>query len=57
MKTRQIVFDIVVGRSINRGIGINNGLPWKISRDMKMFKKLTTSGNEKNFVIMGRKTF
>jgi dihydrofolate reductase len=45
MKTRQIPFDIVVGRTTNRGIGINNGLPWKISKDMKMFKKITSFGN------------
>jgi dihydrofolate reductase len=45
MKARQIPFDIVVGQSINRGIGINNSLPWKLPRDLKMFKKITTSGN------------
>lgn len=44
MTTRQIPFDIIVGRSINRGIGINNSLPWKLPSDLKMFKKITTSG-------------
>jgi len=45
MQTRQIVFDLVVAQAINRGIGVNNSLPWKIPRDLKMFKKITTSGS------------
>ncbi len=43
--TRQIPFDLVVARSINYGIGLNNGIPWKLSNDLKMFKKITTSGS------------
>lgn len=57
MTTRQIPFDLVVARSINFGIGLNGSIPWKLSSDLKMFKKITTSGSEKNAIIMGRKTF
>lgn len=38
---------------INRVIGKNNSLPWKLPEDMKRFKEIT-SGKP---VIMGRKTF
>ncbi|WP_226034743.1 dihydrofolate reductase [Aquibacillus saliphilus] len=37
----------------NRVIGYNNELPWRLPKDLKFFKELTTS----NMVIMGRKTF
>jgi dihydrofolate reductase len=57
MSNRQIPFDFVVARCINNGIGLNNGIPWKLPSDLKMFKKITTSGMEKNSIIMGRKTF
>lgn len=57
MATRQIPFDLVVARTLSGGIGKNNQLPWKLPSDMKMFKKITTSGTQGNSVIMGRKTF
>ena len=38
------------------GIGINNRLPWKISKDMQYFKEITI-GSGKNAVVMGRKTW
>jgi dihydrofolate reductase len=57
MNSRQPIFDLVVARSINFGIGLNNTIPWKLPSDLKMFKKITTSGALKNAVIMGRKTF
>ena len=34
-------------------IGLDNGIPWKCSQDLKDFKKAT----EGNVVIMGRKTW
>lgn len=37
----------------NNVIGMDNDLPWKLPRDLKFFKELTTGHN----VIMGRKTF
>ena len=32
-------------------------LPWKLPGDLQMFKKITSSGQKGNTVIMGRKTF
>ena len=57
MSSRQISFDLVVARTLKGGIGKDNKLPWKLPSDMKMFKKITTSGLHQNSVIMGRKTF
>lgn len=54
---RQIPFDLVIARTLKGGIGKNNQLPWKIPRDLQMFKKITTSGSATNSVIMGRKTY
>ena len=44
---------IIVAYSKNRAIGKNNQLPWKLSDDLKNFKKITMG----NSIIMGRKTF
>ncbi len=44
---------IIAAMDKNRVIGKDNKLPWRISDDLKNFKKLTTG----NTVIMGRKTF
>ena len=44
---------IIVGLTKKRIIGKNNDLPWKISDDLKNFKKHT---NNKT-IIMGRKTY
>jgi hypothetical protein len=57
MSVRQIPFDLVIGRTLKGGIGKNNQLPWRLPSDMKMFKKITTSGSHTNSIIMGRKTF
>lgn len=41
----------------NRGIGLNNNLPWPLFKcDMKYFSSMTI-GNKKNAVIMGKNTF
>jgi dihydrofolate reductase/thymidylate synthase len=55
-------FSIVVAHSSDqRGIGFQNQIPWKISKDMKRFKEITTQTNNpfcnQNAVIMGRKTY
>ncbi|MBI5176416.1 MAG: dihydrofolate reductase [Candidatus Obscuribacter sp.] len=55
-------FDIVVACDLNRGIGKQNALPWRLSTDMKYFKDLTSSTpllteGKRNAVIMGRKTW
>lgn len=53
-------FSIIVALSAKTGgIGVNNGLPWKLPIDMKYFKQLTTTSQHGtiNVVIMGRKTW
>jgi dihydrofolate reductase len=44
---------IIVATDSQRGIGINNMLPWRLPEDLAHFKR-TTSGHP---IIMGRKTF
>ncbi len=44
---------IIVAMDAQRGIGINNTLPWKLPEDLAHFKRLTTG----HTIIMGRKTF
>ncbi|MEE9342130.1 MAG: type 3 dihydrofolate reductase [Gammaproteobacteria bacterium] len=44
---------LIVAMAENRAIGKDNQLPWRLSADLKNFKKLTTGKP----VIMGRKTF
>mgnify|MGYP003108943342 FL=1 len=43
----------IVAVSTNRVIGRENGLPWRLSNDLKWFKKATMGKP----MIMGRKTF
>jgi dihydrofolate reductase len=44
---------IVVAIDAERGIGVNNTLPWRLPEDLAHFKRVT-SGHP---IIMGRKTF
>ena len=44
---------IIVATDAQRGIGINNTLPWRLPEDLAHFKR-TTMGHP---IIMGRKTF
>jgi len=44
---------LIAAISQNNVIGKNNRLLWKLSSDMKIFKKLTTG----HHIILGRKTF
>ena len=37
----------------NQAIGTQGDLPWRLSSDLKHFKKITTG----NTIVMGRKTF
>lgn len=50
-------FDIVIARSENHVIGVNNSIPWKCKKDLEFFKKITTQGTHPNVLIMGRKTW
>ncbi|MFI5391065.1 MAG: dihydrofolate reductase [Bacteriovoracales bacterium] len=47
------MISLVVAMGPNREIGSNNQIPWKLSEDLKNFKK-TTLGHH---ILMGRKTF
>ena len=44
---------LIAALSENKVIGIDNKIPWKISKDMNHFKELTMG----HYVIMRRKTF
>ena len=44
---------IVVAMDANRGIGIDNKLPWHLPEDLAHFKRVTLG----HPIIMGRKTF
>lgn len=44
---------IIVAIDAQRGIGLNNALPWRLPEDLAFFKR-TTTGHP---IIMGRKTF
>lgn len=49
---------IIAALSQNRVIGNGNELPWVLPKDMKYFKKVTTSNSSvAHNVIMGRKTW
>ncbi|WP_086933932.1 dihydrofolate reductase [Agarilytica rhodophyticola] len=48
-----VKLSIVVAMAQNRTIGKENGLPWRLSEDLKYFKKITMG----HPIIMGRKTF
>ena len=63
--------NMIVAKSLNGGIGLAKSLPWKLTKDLKVFKKLTTGlieGNNTDFtktnptlamnaIIMGRTTW
>ena len=63
--------NMIVAKSLNGGIGLAKSLPWKLTKDLKLFKKLTTglfNGNNTDFtktnptlamnaIIMGRTTW
>jgi dihydrofolate reductase len=49
-------FSIIVAHDLDRGIGLNGDLPWKLPEDMAHFRR-TTIGGGSNVVIMGRKTW
>ncbi len=49
----QVPLTAVVACSPTGVIGLNGGLPWKLSSDLQRFKTMTMGGT----LIMGRKTF
>ena len=52
-KLMDLQVSILVAHQLNRGIGHQQQLPWKLKEDLDHFKKLTLN----NVVIMGRKTY
>ncbi|MEX0583115.1 MAG: dihydrofolate reductase [Sneathiella sp.] len=50
---KNIILSAMVAVSENHVIGVDNDLPWRLSNDLKWFRK-TTMGKP---IIMGRKTF
>ncbi|KAM3138941.1 hypothetical protein pb186bvf_008954 [Paramecium bursaria] len=49
-------FSLVFAMTPKGGIGYQGNLPWRLSQDLKYFKKVTTQGDQ-NVVVMGRKTW
>lgn len=48
--------NIIVAYCKNKGIGINNQLPWKIKEDLIKFRNLTI-GKQNNAIVMGKNTW
>jgi dihydrofolate reductase len=48
-----MLVSLIVAMDNNRGIGLNNRLPWRLPDDLKRFKSLTLG----HHLIMGRKTY
>ena len=47
------MFSLIVAYDSNKGIGLNNDIPWKYPEDLRRFSTITKG----NVVIMGRKTY
>ena len=48
-----IRISLIVAMAKNHAIGIDGGMPWSISEDLKFFKAVTMG----HPIIMGRKTY
>ena len=48
-----LTFTGVVAMSADRAIGLNGTMPWRLSEDLKLFKRLTLG----HPILMGRKTW
>lgn len=48
-----LTFTGVVAMASDRAIGLNNTMPWRLSEDLKLFKRLTMG----HPILMGRKTW
>lgn len=54
------VVSIVAALSPGFGIGFQGSLPWRLSKEMKYFREVTSlthDANKRNAVVMGRKTW
>lgn len=48
-----MILSLIVAKSENNVIGKDNQIPWRLSKDLKYFKKCTLN----HTIIMGRKTY
>ena len=48
-----MIVSLIVAMDSNRGIGLDNRLPWRLPDDMKRFRQLTMG----HHLVVGRKTF
>ena len=48
-----MIISLIVAMDKNRGIGLDNQLPWRLPSDLKRFKNLTMG----HHLVMGRKTY
>jgi dihydrofolate reductase len=48
-----VIISLIAAMDLNRGIGIDNRLPWRLSADLRRFRELTMG----HHIIVGRKTF
>ena len=48
---------LVTACSKNNVIGQDGAIPWSLPHELKHFRKLTTMGETKNSIVMGRRTF
>jgi dihydrofolate reductase len=48
-----LIISLIVAMDKNRGIGVDNKLPWHIPSDLKRFKQLTMG----HHIMVGRKTY
>jgi dihydrofolate reductase len=53
MTHKQPIIALVVAMGENRAIGKDGGLPWRLSTDMRYFRKVTMGKP----IVMGRRTF
>ena len=57
-KLMKPIFDMILACTLKkRGIGYQGKLPWRLPKDMKFFKEITTKGGLTNSIIVGRTTF
>lgn len=55
-----MIFNLVICSDSHYGIGLKNNIPWKLLKDLKYFKDITTNkkdNNKQNIVIMGNNTY
>ena len=48
-----MIISIIAAIGINKQLGLDKKIPWKLKKDMETFKKLTLN----HHVLMGRRTF